>query len=452
MIWSTLYPQTVTDDRLGEHRPLSEGHFLHSLAAELFPLHRSLTGDGVRKTLHLMLNHLAGLVLHEVPSGTRVLDWVVPDEWNASSAYLEDPSGERIIDMTNCNVHLVSYSKPVDTRLSLAQLQPYLHSDLEHPSAIPYVTSYYNRTWGFCLTAEQRDHLVEGEYHAVINATLKPGSLTYGELVIPGELHHEVLITTYICHPSLANNELSGPMVAIGLAQWLQSLTFRRYTYRFVFAPETIGAITYIDGNLDQLRSNVVAAINLTCIGDDGDYSYLASRVGNTALDRIARRVVRTRNRAVEYSYLDRGSDERHYGMPGVDMPMISLMRTKYGVYPEYHTHLDDLTVVTPTGLQGGLDLVRDCLIELEDATYYKSTVLAEPQLGRRGLYHTIHARTVTDKVLLRTNILAYADGQHSVADMAEMFGAPMADVQAVINELVEHDLLEPVPLRKTSA
>ncbi len=432
--------------------PPAEGLYLHDLATRLFPIHRSLTGNGVRETLTIIGEHLPGLQVHEVASGTEVLDWTVPDEWNVTSAYVEDPSGQRIIDIADSNVHLVSYSVPVDVRLPLAELQEHLHSDPEHRDAIPYVTSYYHRIWGFCLTAEQRDQLVDGEYHAVIDGTLEPGSLTYGELVIPGEREEEVLLTTYICHPSLANNELSGPMVAVGIARWLMALPSRRYTYRFVFAPETIGAITYIARNLDQLRSRVVAAINLTCIGDDGDYSYLESRLGNTAIDRIARRVVRSRDRAVEYSYLDRGSDERHYGMPGVDVPMISLMRTKYGAYPEYHTHLDDLTVVTPTGLQGGLDLVRDCLLELETATYYEPTVLAEPQLGRRGLYHTMHARTVADEILLRTNVLAYADGQHSVADMAEMFEAPLGDVQAIVDELVHHDLLVPVPLRKASA
>lgn len=428
-----------------------EGTFLHELATRLFPIHRSLTGDGVRETLSIIAEYLPGLTVHEVPSGTEVLDWTVPDEWNVTSAYLEDPSGKRIIDIASSNVHLVSYSIPVDVRLPLSELQEHLHSDSEHRAAIPYVTSYYNRTWGFCLSAEQRDGLEDGEYHAVIDATLEPGSLTYGEFVLPGALREEVLLTTYICHPSLANNELSGPMVAVGIARWLMSLPTRRYTYRFVFAPETIGAITYIDRNLDLLRSNVVAAINLTCIGDDGDYSYLASRTGDTAIDRIAHRVVHTKPRPVEYSYLDRGSDERHYGMPGVDVPMISLMRTKYGVYPEYHTHLDDLTVVTPTGLQGGLDLVRDCLIELEAAEYYRSTVLAEPQLGRRGLYHTMHARTVADEVLLRTNVLAYADGEHSVADMAEMFDVRETDVRAIVDELVEHHLLEPGPLRKAN-
>ena len=429
-----------------------EGTFLHALATRLFPIHRSLTGNGVRETLDIMSEHLPDLVVHEVPSGTAVLDWTVPDEWNVREAYVEGPTGERIVDIADSNVHLVNYSEPVDVRLSLDELQGHLHSDPEHRDAIPYVTSYYHRTWGFCLTAEQHEALVDGEYHAVVDATLEPGSLTYGEMVIPGDLDEEVLLTTYICHPSLANNELSGPMVAVGIARWLMSLPTRRYTYRFVFAPETIGAITYIDRNLDLLRSRVVAAINLTCIGDDGDYSYLASRRGDTVIDRIAQRVVRTRPRAVEYSYLDRGSDERHYGMPGVDLPMISLMRTKYGEYPEYHTHLDDLTVVTPSGLQGGLDLVRDCLIELESTDYYRSTVLAEPQLGRRGLYHTMHARTVADEILLRTNVLAYADGEHSLADMADLFGVPVDDVRTIVNELIEHDLLTPGPLRKASS
>jgi aminopeptidase-like protein len=216
----------------------------------------------------------------------------------------------------------------------------------------------------------------------------------------------------------------------------------RRYTYRFVFAPETIGAITYIAENLEHLKRSVVAGINLTCIGDDGDYSYLASRLGTTPLDRIARRVVRTRPRPVEYSYLDRGSDERQYCMPGVDLPMISLMRTKYGTYREYHTHLDDLTLVTPAGLQGGLDLVLDCVGELEKSDYFRSTVLGEPQLGRRGLYHAMHARTVADEILLRTHVLAYADGRHSVADIAEMCAEPESVIRDLVDELIGHGLL----------
>lgn len=426
---------------------VAEGEFLHRLGQRLFPIHRSLTGDGVRRTLANLAEYLPGLRIHEIPSGTSVLDWTVPDEWNVTGAYVSGPDGSRIIDFAQCNVHLVSYSVPTDVSIELTELRQHLHTDSEHRDAIPYVTSYYNRSWGFCLSQDQVETLADGTYRAVVDSTLQPGHLTYAELVIPGSSDSEVLISTYVCHPSLANNELSGPLVALGLARWLMSLSQRTYTYRFVFAPETIGAITYISRNLDHLRESVVAAINLTCVGDEGDYSYLASRLGNTPLDRIARRAVRRTPQPVEYSYLDRGSDERQYCMPGVDLPMISLMRSKYGSYPEYHTHLDDLTVVTPTGLQGGLDLARDCLRELETAEYFTSTVLGEPQLGRRGLYHTMHARTVADDVLLRTHVLAYADGHHSLTDIAEMCGVDEGLIRDLIDELVQHGLLIPTTL-----
>lgn len=430
---------------------MAEGRFMHDLATRLFPICRSLTGDGVRETFRILQETLPGLQVHEVPSGTQVFDWQVPDEWNIRGAYLEGPDGTRVVDFADSNIHVVGYSVPVDTVLPLAELQAHLHSTPELPEAIPYVTSYYNRTWGFCLPHTLRESLPEGDYRAVIDSSLEPGALTYGELVIPGDCAEEVFITTYICHPSLANNELSGPMVSTALALWLISLPRRRYTYRFVFAPETIGAITYASLHLDALRESTIAAFNLTCIGDEGDYSYLASRLGNLEIDRIARHVLSTRSPAVEYSYLDRGSDERQYGMPGIDLPMISLMRTKYGAYPEYHTSFDDLTVVTPAGLQGGLDLVRECIEALEVNDYYETTVLGEPQLGRRGLYHAIHARTVADIILLRTNVLAYADGYHSVLDMANMFDLPMKVVFEVVQELVEHDLLVKLPGKKDS-
>lgn len=429
-------------------QPLDEGQWLHGVGRELFPFHRSLTGDGVRQTLAVLKRYLPNLTLHEVPTGTQVLDWTIPDEWRVECAYIDTPDGRRIANVHDNNVHLMSYSTPVDTFLNLGALNDHLHSDALLPDAIPYVTSYYNRDWGFCLTQIERDALPEGDYHAVIEGSLEPGSMTYGDLVIPGECSEEILISTYICHPSLANNELSGPLVSLALASWLAREP-RRYTYRFVFVPETIGAITYIAQHLEHLRSKVVGAINLTCIGDDGDYSYLASRSGDTALDRIAARVIATREPRKVYSYLDRGSDERQYGMPGVDLPVISLMRTRYGVYPEYHTHLDDLTVVTPSGLQGGLDLVRDCITELEVSDFYQATVIGEPQLGKRGLYHSVHARTVSDTILLRTHILAYSDGHHSLRDISEMTGAPLVEVQSLAKELEAHGLLRAAPLSR---
>jgi aminopeptidase-like protein len=421
---------------------LPEGEFMHELAHEVWEFPRSITGNGLRDTLKAFTRFLPGLEIHEVPSGTEVLDWVVPEEWNIAGAYLVGPSGERVIDYANSNVHVVSYSEPVDCELDLESLQSHLHSDPDHRQAIPYVTSYYNRTWGFCLTQEQRDSLVPGTYRAVIDATLEPGSLTYGEWVLHGESDSEVFISTYVCHPSLANNELSGPVVAVALARWLLTLPSRKYTYRFVFVPETIGPITYLSRNLDDLRSRVIAGFNLTCIGDEGDYSYLASRDGNTPIDRIAQRVVAKTSQPVVYSFMDRGSDERQYCAPGIDLPLISLMRTRYGHFEEYHTSADNLDFVTPAGLQGGFDLVRDCIAELEASEYLSTPVKGEPQLGKRGLYHTIHARTVSDEVLLRTHILAYSDGSHSEQDIATLTGRPVAEIEILTTELEDHGLI----------
>ena len=430
--------------------PTTDGEWMHALARELFPFPRSLTGDGVRKTLSVLARELPGLVVHEVPSGTQVFDWTIPDEWNITGARLVGPDGSDVVNFTDSNLHVVSYSEPVNVTLNREQLNEHLHSDPAVPESIPYVTSYYHRTWGFCMRDDVRAQLPEGDYHATITATLEPGSMSYGELVIPGTSDTEVFLSTYICHPSLANNELSGPVVLTALARWLQS-TPRRFTYRIVFIPESIGALTYTSQNLAHLQAQVAAGINLTCIGDEGDFSFLASRTGTTPIDRIARRVVRRTPRPVEYSYLDRGSDERTYGAPGIDLPLISLMRTKYGSYRGYHSSLDDLDFVTPTGLQGGLDLVRECVEEFEASRYFQTTVRGEPQLGRRGLYHTMHARTVADEVLLRTHILAYSDGMHSTEDIAEMTNQDHAVIETLVDELVAHELLiETDPLGTT--
>ena len=419
----------------------SEGRWMHDLASELFPFPRSITGDGVRQTLAVIAKQLPRLKLHEVPTGTQAFDWQVPEEWNITGGQLTAPDGLRIADFEASNLHVVGYSEPVHASLSLQELQEHLHSDSELPDAVPYVTSYYKRTWGFCIRDDVRRSLPDGTYQVHIDSSLKVGSLTYGELVLPGATPAEVLLSTYICHPSLANNELSGPVVLTAVARWLQERD-RRFTYRLVFIPESIGALLYSSLNLRELQKHVVAGINLTCIGDDGDYSFLASREGDSPIDRIGRRVVQRTARPIEYSYIDRGSDERTYAAPGIDLPLISLMRTKYGKYREYHTSLDDLEFVTPSGLQGGLDLVRDTLRQLEESRYFLTTVRGEPQLGRRGLYHTMHAKTVANEVLLRTHILAYSDGVHSTVDIAEMTGNDVELIKALVDELHDHGLL----------
>lgn len=421
-----------------------DGEGMHELARRLWPLHRSITGEGVRNTLRIIQEVLPDLAINEVPSGTQVFDWIVPDEWTVRSATLSAPDGRVIADVSKNNLHLVGYSVPIEGTFSLNELQDHLHSIPEQPEAIPYVNSYYNRNWGFCISDDVRQSLPEGEYRVSIDTSIEPGSLTYGELVIPGDSADEIFISSYVCHPSLANNELSGPVVATALASHVSAMPKRHYTYRFAFAPETIGAITYASQHLPELRANVVAAFNLTCIGDDRAYTYLASRHGNLRLDRIAQRVIATRENVRLYSYLDRGSDERHYGAPGVDLPMISLMRSRYADYPEYHTSLDDLVnVVTPNGLQGGFDLVRDCLDILETEEVLFATQYAEPQLGRRGLYHVLMKKSTPEDVMLRTNILAYADGTHAISDMSELFGVPADTLEPMVQELIDHGLLE---------
>jgi aminopeptidase-like protein len=422
------------------------GQELHDLARTLFPICRSLTGDGVRTTLRIIQQRLPELTIHEVPSGTKAFDWAVPDEWNIRDAYLLGPDGRKVIDFQRNNLHVVGYSEPVDRELTLADLQAHLHSLPEQPDAIPYVTSYYQRRWGFCLSDRERQALQDGTYRAVIDSTLAPGAFTYADLIIPGETTKEVLISTYVCHPSLGNNELSGPVVATFLACWAKTLAHRRFTYRFVFIPETIGSIVYISRNLEALRSQVVAGFNVTCIGDDRTYSYLPTRLGNTWSDAVALHVLKHIAPSFKkYSFLDRGSDERQYCAPGVDLPVASVMRSKYGTYPEYHTSLDDLSLITPEGLAGGFTALQLCLKVIELDRTYMVRQLCEPQMGRRGIYSARSTAPLSQAGKIRRDILAYCDGQHSVLAIAERLGIPAWELDSYVQELVEHDLIKEV-------
>ena len=420
---------------------------MHGWARDLFPVCRSLTGDGVRETLAYIGRLVPELTVHEVPSGTQAFDWTVPDEWNIRGAWIEDESGRRIVDFANSNLHVVGYSTPVDEWMSLAELQPHLHSLPEQPDAIPYVTSYYARRWGFCLAHSVRERLAEGNYHVVIDSTLEPGSLTYGEVLLKGSEEKEILLSTYVCHPSMANNELSGPVVTTALARWLASLPERRYSYRIVFIPETIGSIVYISRHLQELKRRTAAGYVITCIGDDRAYSFLRSRDGNTLADRAAKLVMdRHAPDHVEYSWLDRGSDERQYCSPGVDLPVASIMRTRYQSYPEYHTSLDDLELVTPSGLEGGFTAVRKVIELLEGNRVYRAVHPCEPQLGRRGLYPTLSTRGAGNTVRAMTNLLGYADGTRDLVDIAAVTGIGPDEALETAQRLLNAGLILEVP------
>lgn len=419
------------------------GEQMYSWAQELFPLNRSLTGSGVRDTLDYIKNLIPDLDIQNVNSGEKAFDWSIPQEWNVKSAWIKDSSGKKIVDFQHNNLHLVGYSEPIHTHLSKSQLLERLYCIPEQPNAIPYITSYYKRDWGFCIAASEIESLKDDIYEVFIDSSLEDGILNFGEVFIPGKSEKEIILSTYICHPSMANNELSGPVVATALAQWISSNKDRKYSYRILFLPETIGAIYYISKNIEKLKRNVIAGWVLTCLGDDRTYSYIPSRENNALVDRVSRKILgNLKEEFQEYSWLDRGSDERQYCSPGVDLPISSIMRSKYGEYPEYHTSLDDLDFISPSGLLGGYETLKACINELESNIYPVSTTLCEPQLGRRNLYPTLSRKGSADEVSDLVNFLSMSDGKRSVKEISEYCRISEEAGWAIFRKLVDARLL----------
>jgi aminopeptidase-like protein len=423
----------------------AEGRRMLALLERLWPIHRSLAGPGIRDTLAILGASLDGFTVSQVASGSRVLDWVVPDEWHLRSACLEAPDGRRLCNVADNTLHVLGYSTAVDTRLSLAELQPHLYSLPDQPEAIPYVTSYYERKWGFCLSHRERESLPDGTYRARIDASHVAGSLDYGQLVLPGRSDKEILFSTYCCHPAMANNELSGPVLAVALAEWLAAQPQRRYTYRFLFVPEMIGSATVLETHRVHLRARVRAAFNLTCVGDERAWSFLPSRLGDAYADRMAHHVLR---HAVghynSYAWRDRGSDESMYCAPGIDIPMVSIMRSKYGTYPEYHTSLDTPgRVVTAGGLTESLCVHRTLVEAIEGDCMPRTLVLGEPQLGRRGLYPQTSIKGSTAPVKDLLDLISHADGQTRLLDIADRCDRPLWAFLSHLDDLVAAGVLE---------
>lgn len=422
------------------------GDVMHKWAADLFKVCRSLTGPGVRESLSYLTNLLPDLTTHGVSTGTKAFDWAVPEEWTIREAYIEDESGRRLVDFNENNLHVVGYSIPTDLWMDLEELDAHLHSLPEQPDAIPYVTSYYSRRWGFCLTHKVRQLMKAGRYRAYIDSDLKPGIMNYGELIIEGDTEDEILLSTYICHPSMANNELSGPVVTTALAQWLTSLESTRYTYRIIFVPETIGSVLYLSRHFQHLQKATVAGFVVTCVGDDRTYSFLPSRKGESLSDRVAEHVLKHMvGNYDRYTYLERGSDERQYCSPGIDLPICSIMRSKYGTYPEYHTSLDDLDLISPAGLEGSFRVLQTAIQVLEENYHYKAAFRCEPQLGKRGLYPTLSKKGSTDDTRLLMDVLAHADGDMDLIGLANHLGQDVTTLLPIIEKLRDAKLLSQV-------
>lgn len=420
--------------------PPESGAAMHALIEDLYPICRSITGDGFRASLR-RLSDLIPIEISEVPTGTKVLDWTVPREWNIRDAWVADSAGQRVVDFRASSLHVVSYSVPVRARMSLEELRPHLHTLPDQPDLIPYRTTYYSEDWGFCLSQRALDALADGEYEVCIDSTLGPGSLTYGEHILPGATTDEILISVHSCHPSLANDNLSGMAVGAFLAKVMSAAT-RKHTFRFLFIPGTIGSITWLalhDADVARIRHGLV----LSCLGDSGNSTYKRSRRGNALVDRAAAHVLGSAGPHTLLDFVPYGYDERQYCSPGFDLPIGCLTRTPNGQYPEYHTSADNVAFVTPDALRDSLAKALAIVEILEhDAPFVNLNPKGEPQLGRRGLYKNKGGTSPANFEMALLWVLNFSDGRHSLLDIAERAGLPFATIHSAARALIDAELL----------
>jgi aminopeptidase-like protein len=428
--------------RSGDRDLAGLGEAMHAAMSRLYPICRSITGNGVRETLDVLAESL-DVQRRGVPSGTQAFDWTINDEWNVRDAYIADRRGRRVVDFQRHNLHLVNYSVPVRATMTLSELRPHLHTLPDRPDWIPYRTTYYKRDWGFCLSDNQLRSMDEGPYEVVVDTTIEAGELTYGELVVPGDSAEEVVISAHVCHPSLANDNLSGIAVATEIARTLEAAGSRRYTYRFLFAPGTIGSLTWLSRNPDVLP-RVRHGLVLTGLGGPGALVYKRTRHGARDIDRAAAHVVDRRG-GESRGYSPYGYDERQFNAIGFGLPFGRLSRTPHGEYPEYHTSADDLSFVKAAELAESYVAVLEIIDVLEnDDCYENLSPYGEPQLGKRGIYPTTGGKPATDAVMAMLWVLAYSDGSTSLLDVASVAGTDFADLRAAAGTLESAGLLAP--------
>ena len=415
----------------------------------LYPICRSLTGAGTKKTLRLIKNNFPKLKICSVKSKTKVFDWNVPPEWNIQDAFVLDKNNKKIIDFKENNLHLVGYSIPINKYISKKELFKHLHSLPKQPNAIPYVTSYYKRYWGFCISHDKKNELYKKysnseKFKIVIKSSLNSsGNLNYGELIIKGETKQEILISTYICHPSMANNELSGPIVSMSLIDYFNKVKKLKKTLRFIFIPETIGSIVYLSKNLSKLRKKIIGGFNLSCIGDEKNHSCMLSKYENSPSDKaILQAYKKLKIKFIKHSFLERGSDERQYNSPGIDLPISSIFRTKYAKYPEYHTSLDDFSLVTKKGINGGFIVAKEAIKILSKNIIPQNIILCEPNMGKRNLYPTISTKKDKKKTRTYMDFLQYADGKNDLDAISKLIKINNIHIKKIYNKLKKERLI----------
>lgn len=414
----------------------------------LFPICRSITGNGIKKTLKIIKNEFPKLKIYHVKSGKKIFDWKVPPEWNIKNACVIDSKDKKIIDFKKNNLHLVSYSIPINKTITKRKLLQHLHFNKKMPAAIPYLTTYYKKYWGFCTTYNhrkkiQQNYKTNDKFRVVIDSVLKKnGQLSYGELLIPGKSKKEILVSTYICHPSMANNELSGPIVSMALIKYFMKKKLEK-TLRFIFIPETIGSIVFLNKNLKYLKENLVGGYNLSCIGDDRMHSCMFSKYASSPSDKSLREAYKKLNiKPKIYNFLDRGSDERQYNSPGIDLPITSIFRSKYGTYPEYHTSLDNFNIVNINGLNGGYLVARTAIKILLKKIIPKVKILCEPNMGKRGLYPTLSGNKLKHFTKDLMNFLTYSDGKNDLKNISKLIKKNYPQTKKIYKLLLKEKLL----------